>query len=48
VARAETLLADHEKARNRPPHRGVPSWLAVTALAVGIVAGVMVIARLLG
>jgi ubiquinone biosynthesis protein len=48
VARAETLLADHEKAPNGPPRRGVPSWLATTALSVGIVAGVLVIVRLLG
>jgi ubiquinone biosynthesis protein len=48
VARAETLLADHEKSPNGPPRRGVPSWLATTALSVGIVAGVLVIVRLLG
>jgi ubiquinone biosynthesis protein len=47
VARADTLLSDFEKHRNEP-RRGVPGWLIVTALAVGIVAGLTVIWRMLG
>ncbi|HTJ56815.1 MAG TPA: 2-polyprenylphenol 6-hydroxylase [Devosiaceae bacterium] len=48
VTRAETLLMDYEKHRLDPPRRGVPRWLVVLALVVGILAGLAVIWRMLG
>jgi len=47
LARTETMLADYEKARLAPRDHGVPSWLIVLALAVAIVAGLVLVWRLL-
>jgi ubiquinone biosynthesis protein len=45
--RLETLLADAEKERGRVRTRGVPRWLIILALAIAVVAGATIIARLL-
>jgi ubiquinone biosynthesis protein len=47
ASRVETLLIDYEKYRAQPA-RGVPAWLVVTALAIGVVAAAVLIWRLLG
>ena len=47
ASRVETLLIDYEKYRAQPA-RGVPAWLVVTALAVGVVAAAVLIWRVLG
>lgn len=47
VARAETLLADFEKQRRLPVRRGVPAWLIISALSIGIATCAVIIAVLL-
>ena len=47
VARADDLLADYQR-QAAAPQRGVPAWLINSALAIGIVAGALLILRLLG
>jgi len=42
ITRTETLLADYDAARKAPP-RGVPSWLVILALIVGVAAGLAII-----
>ncbi|HVW93747.1 MAG TPA: 2-polyprenylphenol 6-hydroxylase [Devosia sp.] len=46
VARTEAMLADYERQRMAPRRPGVPRWLVVLTLVVAVVAGLVLIWRL--